>query len=614
MIQLNSIVKLFRVFSVMALMLSTFQVHARLNNEVAFYIDTYGELSAQQDPRVADAQRVFKKVLSVADRNSKRLAKLIVINNKTHAWAIALPAGHIVLSRQALDIVHRDADIDLAQARLAFVLGHELAHLANDDFWHHEVESFMQNTSDAQKIAEYLNQHSEEKQAELAADDKGYIYAALAGYPVDRLLNGRKQKQTKVDKQVPDEDFFSFWMQQTNANISPLHPAAKDRAELLRQRLYDLNQKLAFFRLGSRLAHFGYCNDAIYFLKEFQKVFPGRSVLNNLGQCFLQQARSHMSEQQLTFYWLPLSLDTHTRAAGITRGGVASLSAPKQFLKNYKVDSDVAGYLEDAVNVLSLAVEKDSLYLPAKINLAIAYLYQGKPHQARAVLAEVKQQSDRSSQIEMLDALALYEQTDADIDLWATALKKLTRLEQTDQSLNVVYNHARILSVRPRKAQAQDFWNRLRTKTDLLPVEIRQELCHKQTIDSLTSCLLIQEKKNVSPNWTWLFTTSLDSLSASDREKLQADWNSIGFDWASADLHGFIHQRKDGDIEILEMNQAIQIQILKGNPVADINKINTYCKHELMKRKMDGDEVWTCDNWAVLVSNQQAKEIWYVQK
>jgi tetratricopeptide (TPR) repeat protein len=599
----------------LALMLSTLQAHAKLNNEVAFYIDTYGELSVQQDPRVAEAQRVFKKVLSVADRNSKHLAKLVVINNKTHAWAIALPAGHIVLSRQVLDIVHRDADIDLAQARLAFVLGHELAHLANDDFWHHEVENFMQDTSDAQKIAEYLNQHSEEKQAELAADDKGYIFAAMAGYPVDRLLSNRKPENPGVNKPVPNQDFFTFWMQQTNAQTSPSHPTAKDRAELLRQRLHDLNQKLAFFRFGSRLAHFGRCNDAIYFLKEFQKVFPGRSVLNNLGLCFLQQARSQMSEQQLTFYWLPLSLDTRSRAVALTRESVVDLSAPKQFLKNHPAESvDVAGYLEDAVNVLSLAVEKDALYVPARINLAIAYLYQGKPHQARAVLAEARQQSDPTLQIEMLDALALYEQTDADIDLWATALKKLTRLEKTNQSMSLLYNHARLLSVRPRKAQAQDVWNRLRTKAGHVPVELRQELCSKQTIDSLASCLLVKEKKSTRPNWNWLFTTSSAPLSVSDREKLRVDWSSIGFDWASADLHGYIHQRNDGDIEMLEMSQAIQIQVLKGNPVADITKISTYCKHEMIKRKMDADEVWTCDNWAVLVSNQQAKEIWYIQK
>jgi len=612
-----------RVISTILLMLSAFLVEAKLNNEVAFYIDNYGELTIQQDPRVAEAQRVFKRVRAVADQNSKRLAKLVVINNKNNVWAIALPAGHIVLSRQVLDIVHHNASVEIAEARLAFVLGHELAHLANDDFWHYEVESFMQNTADAKKISEFINQNFEARQAELAADDKGYLYAAMAGYPVDQLLRGRATEQSGMDKRDADQDFFTFWMQQTNAKASSSHPAAKDRAELLRQRLNQLNKKLSLFRFGSRLAHFGFCNDAIYFLKEFQQSFPGRSVLNNLGLCFLQQARSQMPEQQLAFYWLPLTLDTRSRAATLnkrgvvprTRGSTTNLEISKQFLKNYSAENNsVSGYLEDAVNVLTLSIEKDTWYLPARINLAIAYLYQGKPHQARAVLAEARKQSDTNIQIAMLDALALYEQTDADVDLWATALKKLERLQQNRQSPEVLYNHARLLTVRPRAQQAQQNWNRLQANADYLPVEIRKELCARQNIVSLGSCLRRNKKSVTNPNWNWLFTTGNQQLTSSDRKKLQAGWDATPFDWASAALHGFIHRRKDEDIEILEMNNAIHLQVLKGNPVADINQINSYCAFPVIKRKLDTDEVWTCGNWAVLVTNLQAKEIWYLQR
>ncbi len=600
---------------VILLMLAAFKAEAKLSNEIAFYIDSYGELTAQQDPRVATAQRIFKRVRLVADRNSKRLAKLVVINSKTHAWAIALPAGHIVLSRQVLNIIHQNASTELAEARLAFVLGHELAHLANDDFWHHEVESFMQDTADAQKISKFINQHFEAKQAELAADDKGYLYAAMAGYPVDLLLRNKMQQAG-----AKEQDFFTFWMQQTNTKTSASHPAAKDRAELLRQRLSQLNKKLLFFRFGTRLAHFGHCNDAIYFLKEFQKVFPGRSVLNNLGLCYLQQARAQMREQQLAFYWLPLTLDTHSRAAALykqgkvplTRGGLSNLEAPKQFLKNYSADDNVSGYLEEAVNVLALATEKDPWYLPARINLAIAYIYQGKPHQARAVLAEARQQSETNFQVEMLDAVALYEQTDADVDLWAAALKKLEQLQQKGRYPSVLYNHARILSVRPRAAQAQKDWNTLRAEADSLPSEIRGELCARQNVDSLDSCLKRNKKRVSKPNWEWLFTASNQALTASERNKIATAWHSIPFDWASAGLFGFIHQRKDEDIEMLEMNHSVYLQVLKGNPVANIKQINSYCPYPFKKRKLDEDEVWSCDNWAVLVTNQQAKEIWYL--
>ncbi|HFD12129.1 MAG TPA: hypothetical protein ENJ32_06645 [Crenotrichaceae bacterium] len=599
-----------RFILLLVALLIAFHANAAINNEVAFYIDAYGELTAQQEPKVAEAQRIFKRLQSVADRNSKHLAKLVVINNKTHAWAIALPAGHIILSRQVLDIVHRDANTELAQARLAFVIGHELAHLANDDYWHHEVESFMQNTSDARKIAQFLNQNFEAKQAELAADDKGYIYAAMAGYAVDRLIKKHNNKQPSAA-----QDFFTFWMQQTNTKTSPSHPEAKDRAELLRQRLNQLKQKLAFFRVGTRLAHFGHCNDAIYFLKEFQKVFPGRAVLNNLGQCYLQQAQSQMQQKQLAFYWLPLSLDTHNRASALTRGGIAALESPRQFLKNFDTkNSTVSGYLDDAIEVLSLAVSKDPYYIPARINLAIAYLYQGKPHRARAILADTQQQSNDNATVTMLDALALYEQTDADIDLWATAIKKLERLEQNTPSMYVLYNHARLLSVRPRLIEAQKLWNRLRDYTDYLPAVTRKEVCSQQNLAPLTSCMRLSTKKATKPNWSWLFTTSLNPLTNVERERLNANWQSIGFDWAAADLHGFIHQRSDDSIELLELNNTVQIQVLKGDPIADLTQINGYCKYPLIKRTLDADEVWSCDNWAVLVSNQQAREIWYIQK
>ncbi len=589
----------------MLVLLSSAATEAKLSSEVAFYVETYGELTEQQDPQVGEAKRIFKRVLSVADKNSKRMARLVVINNNTKAWAISLPDGHIVLSKQVLEIAHRNADQELAQARLAFVIGHELAHLANDDFWHHEVESFMQNTSDAKKIAQFLNQNFTARQAELAADDKGYIYAAMAGYAVDELVRNKHA----------DQDFFTFWMQQTNTKVSPSHPEAKDRAELLRQRLNQLSEQLAFFHFGTRLAHFGYCNDAIYFLREFQKTFPGRSVLNNLGHCYIQQARLQMSEPQRSFYWLPLTIDTENRATSLTRGNIAGLESPKLFLKNYTRDQgDVAGYLEQAVNILNLAVEKDPDYIPAKLNLAIAYLYQGKPHEARAALIPAKQLSASHPHIEMLDALALYEQTDADMDLWPTAMKKLQRMENSSESMYVLYNQARLYALRPRPSEAQQYWNRLNVYSDFLPLEVRQELCNKQNLVDLATCMHRKIRNVKTPNWNWLFTTSLQPLTDQQRLQIKTKWQSIPFDWAASSLNGFMHERNDGLIEILELNHTVQVQVLKGNPVADLKQIDRYCKFPLIKRKLDIDEIWTCDHWAVKVADNKAREIWYMQK
>jgi hypothetical protein len=255
-----------------------------LKDEVAFYIDTYGEVLSAQDLEVARAHRVFERVRAVADKNSKRLPQLVVVNSRADPWAIALPAGHIVLSKQAVVICHQQASLVEAEARLAFVLGHELAHLAHDDFWHHEVYSFLAAHTDTQRLADFLHTHRPVKERELAADDQGFIYAALAGYPVDGLLSTRAGRP----------HFFNFWMQQTNTRLPSADATAEDRAALLQQRLKDLQPKLSFFDFGVRLSHFDYCDDGVYFFREFQKVFPGREVLNNMGYCYLQLARQEM--------------------------------------------------------------------------------------------------------------------------------------------------------------------------------------------------------------------------------------------------------------------------------------------------------------------------------
>jgi Putative Zn-dependent protease, contains TPR repeats len=197
------------------------QQHAK--NEVAFYIDTYGEVRLEQDPEVANAHRVFERVRAAADKNSKRLSKLVVVNSGVDPWAIALPAGHIVLSKQAVAICHQQVSLTEADARLAFVLGHELAHLAHDDFWHHEVHGFLAAHTGTRQLADFLRAHQEIEEWELAADDKGFIYAAMTGYPVDLLLKTGAGKP----------HFFDFWMQQTNTRVQAL-PAYC--AQPLRQR------------------------------------------------------------------------------------------------------------------------------------------------------------------------------------------------------------------------------------------------------------------------------------------------------------------------------------------------------------------------------------------
>jgi len=49
---------------------------------------------------------------------------------------LALKDGTILLSQKGMEICYQAEDKNIGDARVAFVLGHEMAHLGNDDFWH----------------------------------------------------------------------------------------------------------------------------------------------------------------------------------------------------------------------------------------------------------------------------------------------------------------------------------------------------------------------------------------------------------------------------------------------------------------------------------------------
>ncbi len=570
---------------------------------VDFYIETYGTLDRASNPRVAIAYRVFERLKAAADKSSRHTPRLVVIDGATDAWAIALPSGHVVLSRKALELCFKNADAELAQARLAFILGHELAHLAHDDYWHHEVEQFLAKAPDTQRIAHFLDQSFEAREAELAADDKGYLYAAMAGYPVERLLAGKGSKT----------DFFTFWMQQTQARITASHPFPEDRAALLRERLRMLQEKAAFFDMGVRLAHFHRCADAMYFLREFQRVFPGPAVLNNLGVCALQLARQAMPPQQAGFYWLPFLLDVDTRVPRVRGEVIESQSGPR-FLKAFSTPPQAAGHLREALDYLGRAVAAAPDYLPARLNLATVQLYLGQPHQARATLSDAARLAPDDWQVKMLDALALYEQSDADVDLWPAAVKRLEAF-QGNPPLPWRYNLARLLEIRPRSQDAGTHWNQLARTASQLPPPVQRHVCNHQSILPLPACLSRPSPKQTRPlPWRWPAPTGKAMpLTPTLRARLFAGWESIPFDWFKAKLYGFIHRDPNRETEVMEMDQFIQLQVTRKGLPAKAETLAAFCPYPLKRRRIVKGEVLTCDRWAVLVRGGQPKEAWWVE-
>lgn len=576
-------------------------VSAELKNEVAFYITTYGQVSPERDPQVAVAHLVFERVRAVADKNSKRSPKLVVVNSKADPWAIALPAGHIVLSKQAVAVCHQQAGPEEAETRLAFVLGHELAHLARDDFWHRDVHDELAANPNTAEIARFLNSDIQHKNVEIAADDTGFIYAAMAGYPVDRLLDESSSKP----------HFFDHWMQQTNTRGDLSHPNTNARAGLLRERLKKLQSKLSLFDFGVRLSHFDYCDDAVYFLQEFQKVFPGREVLNNIGYCYLQMARQEMDAERAYLYWMPLILDGETRAAALGARGGPSLKSLKQ-----AATGKAEGFLRESIQYLTQGTLADPGYLPSRLNLAVAHLYLGKPHKARAVLAEARELAPEDMRMKSLDALAIYEQSDAGLDLWPNAVKELEKLvDRADPQPEAIFNLARLLDTRPRPGAAHEHWNRLAEVSDQLPDPIRVIVCGKQTALPSGSCGEPSSKPTQPLPWRWpISPIGFPQLSEKSAKRTLAGWRSTPFDWFKEKLHGHIYQHPDGQAALLELDGFVQMQVLRNQNFGHVSKLADYCGRRLRKRTLAQGTVWSCDDWAALTKNDAVHEIWWVAK
>ena len=159
-------------------------------------------------------------------------------------------------------------------------------------------------------------------------------------------------------------------------------------------------------------------------------------------------------------------------------------------------------FLKHAAAYFELANKADPSYLPAKINLAVSYLYLGRPHQARAVLREKHPLAVNNAAIQGLKALSLYEQSDADVDLWPAALGKLEQLAaENGASPMQTYNIARLLTVRPRMLQARIFWNRLAAIVSELPASIQGTVCLGQIAMKPGECKKPAQTMPVRKKW-----------------------------------------------------------------------------------------------------------------
>ncbi|MBF0339334.1 MAG: M48 family metalloprotease [Magnetococcales bacterium] len=565
----------------------------------------YGVIDPLTHPLVARVQKIFVRVQDAADKRGNRMPRLSVLNRPEVPWAFALPDGNIILSLGAVRLCYRSVTQAEGDTRIAFVLGHELAHLTKNDFWEMEVYqaiagSGQSGDSRSLTVPEELRQ----RQAvlwnqETEADDLGFLYAGIAGYPVQTLL---------VHEDKSRENFFSLWNQQARGDptLRDLHPPPDRRAAFLRGRLDRLTRSMAFFRFGMRLAALGHCEQAILLFRHFLQVFPSREVFNNLGACHLQRARKGLEATATggSAYWLPLLFDASTRAEILTAGQPIHLR--EEPLPLPPVLPDKTGHeLEQAVDYLEQAVTMDATYLPARLNLATVHFYRGEMLKARSVVKEALRLAPNSRDVAGWHALIFFLDSQEN-GLGAAALPSLTRLaSQGDAPASLIYNHA--VLTRELGKNNRSNWRRLAALLTPLPARYARMACQMAKV----SCPAAQTSQEKRFPWPLPVQPGAD-LDTGAREKLFSGWLVTPLGWLEEKQPGIAYRRGE-DLEVLDRDGYVAMVVLRGGILGTTQLLKKKMGNPTHVRPMAEGELWSYgDQWAVLVRDGRLREAWVV--
>lgn len=411
-----------------------------------WWIDNFGVVTESENALVGRAQHVFDRVSYAADKRGSRLTRLIVLRGSGNPWALSIQDGSVIITEGGLKICYRGSTLEKGDSRLAFVFGHELAHLAKDDFWHSFAYSAITRNAGEQKLREKLLDELHETDAtihakELQADFNGILYMTIAGYDPKQIVGDKT-------------NFFEEWVSQITGKIAysdAQHPSASERAAFLKAQLKDVINEEDLYLFGTRLYQLERYDDALLLLSRFNEKFPSREVFNNIGLAHFQLAVKILSvcnESQVLHFKLPTIVDTESLVKSINVRSSGSESCIKSDM--------MQKHMHEAIRNFEAARDRDPLYLPVFVNLSSVYLLSGEYSKALAIVDEGLAVNSQYPELLNNKALALYLFGKAtSIETADNALDMLRLASEKDPSLtDSVYNTAAILRDRGRNAAA----------------------------------------------------------------------------------------------------------------------------------------------------------------
>lgn len=569
-----------------------------------FYLQTYGRVSPAEIPEV---YAVFEKVRATADKNSMVSPQLIVVGDTKQASAFTLSDGTVVLSKKALAIMRESATEDEVRARIAFVLGHELAHLAGNDFWDNQISQALIESStarefNAQSLRGMVDAAAGQQKKELKADDLGFLYAALAGYDVDTLLARSRA----------NEDFLSFWDTQAGRRNDPNYPLPAQRSGLLRLRLVEMQNSMHYFTFGARLMHFGRYRDAIGFLREFQRHYPGREVFNNLGYCYLRLAVSQLDPDYAYRYWLPAISELDSPLSKFT-----ARSAEQADRGQGRMGAAARENLLQAVHYLELAIDKDANYAPSYVNLAVAQLLLGMradsdPATTNALLraklavgAALNLRVDDAS-VRMLAAIIDYESQGADRTKRTIRAASFANVDDDDAAY--LYNLARLTS--DDSARSSRYWQKLAVQLEATPKKLQALVCRRNAIAPIagannlkTRCDTLAQTAAAVPPLTLPVKLSRDLLNTpfTTAELAQQSWHTTQLNSGAVYI--------GPGSAVLAIDDVAVMAVLKP-PSSNPDALLQCCSQPLEKVAVVNGTLWHYGRWIALVRDNRVSEVW----
>lgn len=554
-----------------------------------FYVDTYGEVAVRDHPLAGRMAEIFERLLRVADKAEYKDPELLLVDSDSWPWAIALPDNTVVLTKGALELCYKNVSLEQGDVRLAMILGHELGHLVADDYWHRDVYLALVSRAEttADEVLRFIGERSgllkpdsEEwktvvRDRELKADDRGFIYAALAGFDTALLIDAEK------------ESFFHYWTEQTSSGQGNFHLTPADRAAYLAARSGALTEISELYRLGIALISLG---QFVYGEKVFRQVltvFPAHEVYNNLGYIRLQQSLDHVSVDLDRLYWWPATLDTSPETPELQ---TRSLDGSMEEEKAQKGLGQAAKYFE-------LAIKQNPAYLTGHLNLATTYYYLGKYNNAAAVLADAMVIAPHDIEVQGLWQIAMMSSLRGTVDYLPTAISKLEALADREVlPASLAFNLAQLYENAGQLQKAGTLWDRFEPNMRQLAEPYRSAVALRSGVE------MEPDANRGAKLQTWVDRMVKDGESAVATEESL----NLRFD------EGRLRRTRSGDSAVRYYAGDVFLgEITTLSVPIESSEVLDCCGAPSYRQPSTLGDVWIYGSeWGLLVVRGKIKEVW----